>query len=381
MPAFARFLLIRLCLAALAIAAPQVAAQSRPEAPAAAEPPLRVAVARLTHGHVRWILDRPDRGDVQLVAIYEPDRELAGRYAAEFKLDRKLFFDDLSALLDAVKPDAVVAFGSIREHLSVVEAAAPRGVHVMVEKPLAVSLDHALAIQALARRHGVHVLTNYETTWYPSTQAAYDVVHGDAAIGPIRKVVVHDGHQGPKEIGVGPEFLAWLTDPVQNGGGALVDFGCYGANLITWLMHGAEPMTVTAVTQQLKPDIYPRVDDEATVILTYPGAQGIIQASWNWPVARKDMEVYGRTGYVHAPNRSTLRLRTSATQPERVLSPGDRPAPLNDPFAYLAAVVRGKVTVADTDLSALANNVTVVRILDAAKRSAQTGRAVSLGGR
>jgi predicted dehydrogenase len=63
----------------------------------------------------------------------------------------------------------------------------------------------------------------------------------EGGFGAIRKVVVHDGHSGPVEIGCNAEFVAWLTDPVRNGGGAVVDFGCYGANLITWLMGGAEP--------------------------------------------------------------------------------------------------------------------------------------------
>ena len=57
----------------------------------------------------------------------------------------------------------------------------------------------------------------------------------------IRKVVVHDGHQGPKEINVAPEFFAWLNDPKLNGAGALYDFGCYGADLMTWLMDGQRP--------------------------------------------------------------------------------------------------------------------------------------------
>ena len=81
---------------------------------------------------------------------------------------------------------------------------------------------------------------NYETSWYRSNHAAYDLVH-EGALGQIRKVVVHDGHQGPKEIGVQPEFLAWLTDPKLNGAGALFDFGCYGADLMTWLMDGETP--------------------------------------------------------------------------------------------------------------------------------------------
>jgi predicted dehydrogenase len=354
------------------------APEPRPNADGGRQAPLRVAVARLTHSHVHGLLRRPARGDVEIVGIYEPDTAVARRYAEQYGLRRALFFGDLAAMLDRTRPGAVLAFGSIREHLGVVEAAAPRGVHVMVEKPLAMTLAHAERMAALARRHRVHLLTNYETTWYPSTHAAYDAVHRDSAVGPVRKVVVHDGHPGPKEIGVPPEFLAWLTDPAQNGGGALIDFGCYGANLITWLMRGAAPTAVTAVTQQIKPDVYPRVDDEATILLTYPRAQGVVQASWNWPVDRKDMEVYGRTGYALAPDGRTLRLRRGRADAEQVVTPADRPPALADPFAYLAAVVRGDVRVDDADLSALPNNLTVMRILDAAGRSAREGRTVPL---
>ena len=340
--------------------------------------PLRLAIAGLTHDHVRGVFRRPNRGDISIVGIYEPDRALASRYAGEFNIHSSLFFTDLVTMLDAVKPEAVAAFGSIFEHLAVVQAAAPRGIHVMVEKPLAVSVEHAAAIQALATRHGIQVLTNYETSWYASTHTAYDLVQNARAIGPIRKIVVHDGHRGPKEIGVSEEFLRWLTDPVQNGGGALIDFGCYGADLITWLMKGAVPRSVTAVTQQIKPNIYPKVDDEATIIVTYPDAQGIIQASWNWPISRKDMEVYGQTGYVFALDGERLRIRRSEQSPaeDQVLPP--RPAPLDNPFSHLAAVVRGTLKIDDTDLAALPLNVTVVRILEAARESARTGRTITL---
>jgi predicted dehydrogenase len=340
--------------------------------------PLRIAVARLTHTHVHLLLERQARGDVRIVGIVEPDTAVAARYAAQYRLDHALFFPDLATMLDRTRPEAVAAFGSIREHLGVVEAAAPRGVHVMVEKPLAVSLAHARRIAALAARHRIHVLTNYETTWYPSVHAAHATLHATGAVGPLRKLVVHDGHPGPREIGVPPEFLAWLTDPVENGGGALVDFGCYGANLATWLLDGQAPTTVTAVTQQLKPALYPRVDDEATIVLTYPGAQAIVQASWNWPVSRKDMEVYGATGYVHAPDGRSLRLRAAGDSVERTRVPAALAPDHADPIAYLRAVVRGWVRPAPADLSALPNNLTVMRILEAARVSARTGRTVRL---
>lgn len=338
-----------------------------------------MAVARLTHGHVSWILGRADTGDIELAGIYEPDAGVVERYAGEFGFDRRLVHNDLEKMLDAAKPRAVLAFGSIAEHLAVVEAAAPRGIHVMVEKPLAFTLEDATRMEALAKRHRIHLLTNYETTWYPSGYAAFELVNKNKAIGPIRKVVVRDGHFGPKELDVPPEFLSWLTDPGQNGGGALIDFGCYGANLLTWLMLGAAPLSVTAVTQQLKRDpAYAQVDDEATIILTYPDAQAIIQGSWNWPDHRKDLEIFGTHGSIFTPDATNVRMRLRGEKIDTAVATQGRPAPFVDGFAYLAAVVRGEVGVSDLDRSSLANNLIVVRILEAARRSAETLQTVTL---
>ena len=342
--------------------------------------PLRLGIAGLSHDHVFWILRDLDRPDVDVVGIYEPNTELAQRYAEAFGFDMSIVFSELGPMLGKTKPEAVAAFGSIFEHLAVVETCAPQGIHVMVEKPLAVNWEHAQVMAVLAEQHGIHLMTNYETTWYASIYAAYRLVHEDKRIGEIRKVVVHDGHKGPKEIGVTDEFFDWLTDPVLNGGGALIDFGCYGANLITWLMGGAAPLSITAVIQTNKPHIYPHVDDEATYILTYPQTQGIVQGSWNWPIGRKDMEIYGQTGYVYAPDRSSLRLRKGEREPEQSISVKPLQPPANDPFAYLTAVVRGDIKMHDTDLSSLANNLIVVRILDAARQSAQTGKTVFVSG-
>ena len=336
--------------------------------------PFRIAIDGLTHTHVHWILGRVKDGDIQIVGIAEKNRELAERYLKQYNLPFSLLYPSLTEMLQHTKPEAVAAFNSIYEHLSTVQACAPKGIHVLVEKPLAVNLLHARQMEALARKHKIHLLTNYETTWYGSNYRAKDLVD---TLGGIRKVVVHDGHQGPKEIGVNKEFLDWLTDPVLNGGGAITDFGCYGANLMTWLMKGAKPTSVFAVTQQIKPDIYPKVDDEATIVLTYPKAQAIIQASWNWPYNRKDMEVYGVQGYVIA-DRNGIKVKPSPAKEEVSEMIGQRSRPYHDPFAYLAAVVRGEITIQDTDLSALRNNMIVVEILEAAKQSAKEGRRIML---
>jgi predicted dehydrogenase len=336
--------------------------------------PLRIGIAGLTHAHVGGLLSRAHDGDIVIVGIAESNREVAEKYLKKYNLPESLLYLSLNEMLDKCKPDAVCAFNSIYEHLEVVKACAPRGIHVMVEKPLAVSFDHAKQMQTLALKYKIHLLTNYETTWYGSNRKAYGMLD---SIGEIRKLVVHDGHQGPKEINVPPEFFEWLTDPVKNGAGALTDFGCYGANQITWLMKGERPLSVFAVTQQIKPDIYPKVDDEATIVVTYPKAQGIIQASWNWPFGRKDIEIYGQHGYMIA-DRNGLKTKFAEKAKEEYQAVPFPSSPYNDPFAYFAAVVHGEILVKPTDLSSLENNIIVVEILDAAKKSAKEGRAVYL---
>lgn len=341
--------------------------------------PMRIGVVGLVHGHVNWILNRANDGDFQIVGIAEPDMELAKQYMERYNLPMSLVYPTIEEMLDATNPQAVTAFNTIRDHLKVVELCAPRGIHVMVEKPLAVNLGHALIMSRLAKQYNIHLLTNYETTWYGSNHYAVQLMQQDPdAFGEIRKIVMHHGHPGPQEIGVGPEFLEWLIDPYWNGAGALMDFGCYGANLSTWLHHGEMPKEVFAVTQQIKPDVYPKVDDEATIILTYEKSQTIIQASWNWNYNRKDMEIYGQTGYIHCLNNTDMRIMRSEKEGEQpVVAPG-LSAPYNDPFSYFIEVIRGNIIPEPHDLSSLENNLTVMAILQAAITSARQGEKFTL---
>lgn len=341
--------------------------------------PVRLAVAGITHGHSPWILGRKDKGDIVLAGIYESDTSLWQSYAKRYELSPNLFYSDLDKMLDAVKPEAVVAFGSVNQHVNVVEACAPKGIHVMVEKPLATTIAQAVKMQQLARKNNIHLLTNYETSWYPTTEKTYQLVNDSAFVGKVTKAVFHHGHEGPKKINVGKEFFDWLTDPVENGGGALIDFGCYGANIMTYLMQDEAPVSVTAVTQHFQPGVYPKVDDEATIVVTYPSAQCIIQASWNWPFGRKDLEVYGEDGYVITADNTNMRVRNRKMKEElKVKADTGSVHVYTDPFAYFVDVIKGKIKVPAYGLYSLENNVRTVSILDAARQSAKTGKTVLL---
>ncbi len=338
--------------------------------------PLRLGVAGVSHGHLWEVISRIDRGDFTVTGMFEADPVLLKENGLTKKVAADKFYADLGKMLDETKPEAVIAYGSIFDHLSVVEACAPRGIHVMVEKPLAVNNQHAQRMAELARKYNILLLTNYETTWYATNHEVYRRIKQQNTIGEITRINIFDGHQGPVEIGCGKEFLAWLTDPVLNGGGAVIDFGCYGANLATWLFDGQKPKSVYAVLKTQKPEIYPKVDDDATIVLEYPTATVEIMASWNWPMSRKDMHIYGSKGYIYQDNQTQMRISKGdelITETAPTLS-----YPYNDSFYYLKAAVRGEIEIHPYALSALENNMIVVEILNAAIESSRTGKAVYL---
>jgi glucose-fructose oxidoreductase len=347
--------------------------------------PLRVGIIGLVHGHAAGFLNGSalvpaggamHRPDVEIVGVVEPDQQLFDRYARRFHWPANLHFSSIAEMASHAHPQAVLIFTNTAGHTKAVEECARLGIHAMMEKPLAVSYKDALAMADAARRGHIHVLVDYETSWYASNTAAHNLLT-QGALGPAVKVVFRDGHSGPKAIHVQPEFFAWLTNPKLNGAGALYDFGCYGADLMTWLMKGEAPVSVTAVTKQLQPDVYPKVDDEADVLLNYSNAVAILQASWDWPFNVKEMDVYGRTGYAKALDSNRLELRRAGEREPQATTPARPNAPYDDPLHYLEAVVRGEIS-EEGSLSSLKTNLIVSEILDAARRSAQSGQSVKL---
>ena len=347
--------------------------------------PMKVGIVGMVHGHVEGFLKGGgltpaggllNRSDVQLVGIVEPDQKLFESYAQRYHLSPSLHFRSIQEMVSQARPQAVLVFTPPSEHRRVIEECAALGVHVMVEKPLTISYKDAIAIQDAAQRGNIHVLVNLETSWYASNTAAFQLLR-QGALGPIVKTVFRDGHAGPKLIGVQPEFLSFLTDPRQNGAGALFDFGCYGANLMTWLMDGETPRSVTALTTQLQPGLYPEVDDEAEIVLTYKNAVAIVQASWNWPFNLKQMDVYGRTGYAKSIDSERIEVRKENEPEGRIMKGEMLTAPYDDPLHYMTALLNGDIREGNS-LSSLSNNMTVSEILDAARQSAKTGKTVSL---
>jgi hypothetical protein len=131
--------------------------------PHAQEPPLRLAIAGLVHGHVSGFL-RGAQGhkDVEIVGVFDADAALLRKYAESSTLSDSVLFTDLAAMIDRAKPEAIASFTNTFDHPAVVEAAAARRVHVMMEKPLAVSIAHAQRIRLAAEKGNIQAVVTRE---------------------------------------------------------------------------------------------------------------------------------------------------------------------------------------------------------------------------
>ncbi|HEX3627286.1 MAG TPA: Gfo/Idh/MocA family oxidoreductase [Verrucomicrobiae bacterium] len=339
--------------------------------------PIRLAIIGLDHDAVGDFISRARaRQDVQLVGVVESNQALVTSYARLFNLSTNFFYPDLAHLTAQTSVQAAAVFTRTRDHRDVVESCAAHKIDVLLEKPLAVNTGDALAMAAAVKGSGIQIMVDYETSWYSSLGTAYTIVHNQRAIGMPKKITVVAGDQGPKDAGCSDTFLAWLTDPALSGGGALTDFGCYGADLVTWFMAGERPNTVLAQTASLKREIYPRVEDEATILLTYSNAEATIQASWNLPFAERSLQIYGSSGYVFVPDMDLLRFRLAGTAESELQLQKADPGASGDDISYLVAIVRREIK--PSGPSSLEVNLVATEILDAARKSVDLHRPIQL---
>jgi len=343
-----------------------------------AQQKLNVVIAGLTHDHVNRILEKGRQGEITIIGIAEPDKQLCNQKKGEYNLPDSIFYDNLSTALRKRRPDLVMVYNAPIEHLAAIGTSLPLHIPVMVEKPLCFSYADAEKIKLLSQKFSTKVFTNYPSIWYTSFIELIKRVNENDPLDTITKMEMHGGNRGPLEIGCSKYFSQWLTDPEKNGGGAITDFGCYGVCMMTELMKGKMPSAVYATARHLKPNLYDKVDDDATIVLEYANATGIIQASWSWPYTIMDAEVYGKNVYLHALQMNgtepiSLRLKSEKGASEAIIS---KPR-YRDEVAYLTAVIINGAA-EDNELLMLERNVNVVKLVDAAIRSVKERRKILL---
>jgi predicted dehydrogenase len=344
----------------------------------AAQAKTRLAIVGLDHDHVWGLLKMiADEPDAELVAIADPHPELVEKAKAAVPTGVK-FFSDYLPMLNEVKPQAVIVTTANNRHLEILRACAKRKVHFDTEKPMAASGADAREMERLAREAGIKLMVNYASAWPAASQEAIRRIEA-GEIGNIQKIVVQVGHAGPKEIGASKYFTEWLYDPAKNGAGALIDFGCYGAD---WAMVlKGRPQRVYATSLKLKTEQHNAVEDDATVLLEYPDATAILMPSWDWSYGKGQVEIFGSKGSFLV--RIDGLLLQPAKEPNTLANPQGKlmetpqvPPEKRNGVAYFLYCIRNDKPIEGPVSASI--NVGVNEIIDAAKESIRTGRAVAL---
>jgi predicted dehydrogenase len=366
-----RFVLLASMIALFATALPAQSSAAR----------TRLAIVGLDHDHVWGMFETiAKEADAELVAVADPHPELVAQAKSKVPASVR-FFSDFVAMLDEAKPDAVIVTTANNRHLEILRACAKRHIHFFTEKPMAASGADAREMERLAREAGIKLMVNYWNAWQAATQDAYARIQA-GELGPIQKMIIQFGHEGPKEIGVSKYFGDWLYDPIKNGAGALMDFGCYGADWAMWVK--GRPKRVYAASLKLKTEQHNAVEDDATALLEYPDTTAILMPSWDWAYGKGQAEIFGPKGSFLVMGDGLLfqpaKDDTGAQNPQgKPVETQPLPPEKRNGVAYYLYCIRNNKPIEGPVAASL--NVGVNEIIDAAKESIRTGRAVNLPAR
>ncbi|NWG19258.1 MAG: Gfo/Idh/MocA family oxidoreductase [Chloroflexi bacterium] len=334
---------------------------------------LRVGVLGLTHDHV-WgnLRDLSHYEGGMLVAAADPNPELREHIKS---LGCEHVFDDYSDMLDTVALDAVYIFSDNLRGAELAEMAAERGLHIMVEKPMAATYAGAARMHGAARAAGVQLMVNWPIMWWPAVQYAFRLI-GEGRIGQIWQVNYRSAHSGPRELGCSPFFSEWLYDPRRNGAGALMDYCCYGAALTCALL--GLPSRVTAMSGRLwKPDL--PAEDNAVILMQHARAISTSTASWTQigDMTSYEPMIYGSEGTIHIRGHGKeLWLADREHRDGIQLDVPELPAGMRHSAEYFLGHVRSGEPI--TGLCSAEVGVMAQEVLEAGILAAAEGRMVSL---
>lgn len=298
----------------------------------------RIGVLGLHHDHV-WsnLHELVATGQAELVGAADTDAELLEKFRSEFPGNT---YDSYNALLENEDLTAVYIFGSNKLSEDLTIAACEKGLHCLVEKPMAATLSGAEKMMLAARDNGVRLMINWPFAWWK--QLRHGICMAQAGeLGRLWQVKYRAAHQGPVELGCSPQFCQWLYDAELNGAGALMDYCCYGSVLADVLLGRPEKVTGVKIRTGLKPDL--ALEDNAILVLSYSNAMATTEASWTQigKLTSYSTTLYGSAGtLLIEPDHHGRIFLATAKQPEgiEVQVPG-QPAHLENASRHFLALL------------------------------------------
>lgn len=243
--------------------------------------PVRVAVLSFAHTHaLSYVHALKSMPGIELIAT-DPDGAAAPDDAprgAELAAELGVAYVDSYDEALAWRPDAVVIAAENARHRDLVERAASAGAHVLCEKPLATTVEDAVAMREACERAGVILMVAYPVRFSPAVRDAF----AELRSGRLGRILGVTGVNNGKL----PQDRAWFTDPELAGGGALVDHVVHCADLLDELL-GERAASVRAVSNAfLHADRDLAVETGGLVTVQYPsGVIATIDCSWSWPMS------------------------------------------------------------------------------------------------
>ena len=338
---------------------------------------LKLAVMGMAHDHL-WSMIKQAQAleGVAVVAGADPNPALQARFRERTGIGK--VYAEHEEMLDRERPDGALVCSSNAEHRALVEMASARGIHAMVEKPMAATLEQADGMVLAARRAGTVLMVNWPTAWSTTLRAARRLA-GEGRIGEVWQVKFRGGHCGPDELGCSPEFQGFLFDKDLNGAGALNDYAGYGATLCVWFL--GSPNSVAGMGGRLLKTHLP-VDDNAVLLLRYPHALCVLEMTWTEAVPHRpahDLIVYGSQGTMVVPMSArdgNVRLYTREDKEGTEVAPDPAPEGIvHGPACFVNAIRQGRWPegICNPNLSRQAQE-----IMEAGLISIRSGAAIAL---
>lgn len=337
--------------------------------------PLRIGVLGMTHDHV-WgnLRDLKNSTAGTLVAAADPSEDLGEKAQSEY--DCPQVFDDYEEMLETVDLDAVYIFADNLSGAELTLMAAERGLHVMIEKPMASNLDGANQMLAAARKAGVSLMVNWPFAWWAQLQHAFTMAQA-GEIGQLFQTKYRSAHAGPKELGCTPHFYNWLYDAQLNGAGATMDYCCYGAALARYLL--GQPSRVNGTVGHCLKD-YITLDDNAIIVMQWPRAIAISEASWTQigHLTSYYAAIYGSEGtlVVEPGAKGRLLLANAAHEDGIEVDVPPLPAAMRNATEFFLSRISQGLPIDGICSAEVSRDAQ--EILEAGLISAQEGRAISL---
>jgi predicted dehydrogenase len=351
---------------------------------------MRIAGINFDHFHMGDLLRMAhDHPDAELVAICDADPERMSGAIQNFSLRNDQVFIDPDTCLEETKPDLVILCPSAARHAEWTEKVAPHGVHILMEKPFASSLDEADRMIAAMAATGKELAINWPLRWVPSHVKAHQLIR-EGRIGQLTEVHYYDGNRGPLYHGADKieheptaeeKDASWFYKQSE-GGGSLFDYLGYGATLGTWFFEGKAPLEISCIIDQPKGL---EVDEHSITVARYDAGLSKFETRWGTFTDPWTHQPQPKCGFVFKGTEGTLssydyeptiRLQTR-DHPEGESLPAPHLAPpFHNPLAYMIHCLQTRSPI-EGPLSPLISRIGQ-QITDTALQAAQQKQTLPL---